>query len=542
MDASKSAPAPAVLAKGALRRLAQTQQEPTPENFARAFAEAAGQAPLVKADASPSGDAWVDLVQRLAKNLPRGGKQWTTARRKDSLQRVLQGSRSDPNRLLQRLQSLMGAWEDDLPGDVALHLDEVTADPVPGAAPAGPAQDAAEQVRWSAVAADLEATVAVALPNNLHQAAQLAEELGAVSRELAARGTSIELMERLAQVCLRSRRLLGQRHRLLDQLTDLCREMGAGLTDLAEDQSWVQGQCERLQAEVSGPPSLRSLRSAAALLRQTREQQVGVKRDRQAARAALQHLLQDMLLEVGELGQHTGRFQKAAAVHAQAIAQASSLEGLAEVVKSLLGDTRDVQTAVSLSSDKLRAGQSRAAELEQRVLELEVELRRLSEEVSTDQLTQVANRRGLLMAFEAEAAQAQREPQHRLAVALIDIDNFKKLNDTLGHAAGDQALKALAAAVRQRLRPQDHLARFGGEEFVVLLPQTALDEAQLALTRLQRSLSEALFLHDGQEVFVTFSAGVTAWRFGEQLQPALERADQGLYEAKRTGKNRTCLA
>ena len=542
MDASTSAPAPAVLAKGALRRLAQAQQEPTPENFARAYAEESGQAPPIKADAGPPGEAWVDLVQRLAKNLPRGGKQWTTARRKDSLQRVLQGSRSDPNRLLQRLQSLMGAWEADLPGDAAFQLDEVPASPAPDAASTGAAADAAEPARWPAVVGELEATVAVALPSDLGEATQLAQELSAVGQELVARGTSIELLDRLAQVCLRSRRLLGQRHRLLDQLTELCREMGASMSDLVEDQSWVQGQCKRLQAEVGGPLSARSLRSAVALLRQTREQQVGVKRERQAARAALQHLLQDMLLEVGELGQHTGRFQKAAAGHAQAIAQANSLEGLAEVVKSLLVDTRDVQTAVSLSSDKLRAGQSRAAELEQRVRDLEVELRQLSEEVSTDPLTQVANRRGLLMAFESEAAQAQREPQHTLAVALIDIDNFKRLNDTLGHAAGDQALKALAAAVRQRLRPQDHLARFGGEEFVVLLPQTALEEAQLALTRLQRSLSEALFLHQGQEVFVTFSAGVTAWRLGEELQPALERADQGLYEAKRTGKNRTCLA
>ena len=128
-----------------------------------------------------------------------------------------------------------------------------------------------------------------------------------------------------------------------------------------------------------------------------------------------------------------------------------------------------------------------------------------------------------------------------LSVGLIDIDNFKKLNDTLGHAAGDVALKSLAAAVRERLRPDDHLARFGGEEFVVLLPATAVDEAQQVLTRLQRSLSEALFLHDGHEVFVTFSAGVTAWRHGETLQAALERADEALYEAKRTGKNRTCI-
>ena len=88
----------------------------------------------------------------------------------------------------------------------------------------------------------------------------------------------------------------------------------------------------------------------------------------------------------------------------------------------------------------------------------------------------------------------------------------------------------------------DHLARFGGEEFVVLMPGTEVEEARQAMTRLQRSLTEALFLHEGREVFVTFSGGVTAWRLGEPLEPALERADRALYEAKRTGKNRTCAA
>jgi diguanylate cyclase len=146
-----------------------------------------------------------------------------------------------------------------------------------------------------------------------------------------------------------------------------------------------------------------------------------------------------------------------------------------------------------------------------------------------------------MQAFEAEKSRLERDGGP-LAIGLLDIDNFKRLNDSLGHSAGDQALVALAQHVRRSLRPVDVVARFGGEEFVVLLPGTPVEEAQKVLTRLQRELTASLFMHEGKEVFVTFSAGVTPYRLGEKIEPALERADEALYEAKRTGKNRTCLA
>jgi diguanylate cyclase len=129
-----------------------------------------------------------------------------------------------------------------------------------------------------------------------------------------------------------------------------------------------------------------------------------------------------------------------------------------------------------------------------------------------------------------------------LAIGLLDIDNFKRLNDEHGHQTGDEALKALAALTSKTLRATDLVARYGGEEFVVLLPETNVQEAQATLTRLQRALSGGLFLNERKEMLVTFSAGVTECRAGEGIETVLERADQALYEAKRTGKNRTCAA
>ncbi|MCW5634713.1 MAG: diguanylate cyclase [Rubrivivax sp.] len=529
----ETVPAPATLAKAALRRLAQARLEPTPENYARAYAEEAG----TPAGPGRNGAApgWPALVERLARNLERGGRQWTTARRKESLFRLLDSSRSDEERFAQRLRSLLQAWE----GDRA--LDSV--EPAQGADALGPAGDAmtaapavpAEGAATLPLVRTLGDTVCAGLGEGETRAAALAARL----REATARLP--QPPEEITTACDEARRWFGRQHEVTRQLKSLCAELSQGLVELSEDESWSRGQCEALRLQLGEGIDLRGLRAAGAMLADTRARQAGARREREAARAALKQVLAGMIGEVGALQQQAGGFESAIARHAEAVQAADSLEGLASVVQSMLAESREMRSAIGASHERLVHDSRRAAELEARVRDLETQLRRLSDEASTDALTQVANRRGLEQHFAAASAHAATAGE-ALAVGLIDIDNFKKLNDRLGHAAGDQALKALASEVRTRLAPHDQVARFGGEEFVVLLRGQSVVEAQQSLTRLQRSLTASLFLHEGEEVFVTFSAGVTAWRPGEPLEAALERADAGLYEAKRTGKNRTCAA
>jgi diguanylate cyclase len=543
---------PAQIAKAALRRLATQQLEPTPEHFAKAYAQEAGVqlTPAPAAAPSESGRAWAALIERLSKGLERGGKHWTGARKKQSLQRVLDGSRADAGKLQQRLGQLMAAWDDDSPANEVepsglAPLDET---PEVAAAPSAPAIETislsgAPQVSaaWEPLLHELGSTLHVALPPDRSGATALADALSAAAGRLAREGAHAELVAEVARLCERARAHLSHRHQLLDELTLLCRSLTEGLGELAEDESWARGQCDALRERLGEGLSVRGIHAAAEMLAATRAKQHELRADRESARNALKAMIQRMLAEIGELGQHTGRFTDNVQRYAQTIEQADSLQSLAGVVQEMVAETRAVHAVVDGTRERLSEEHARASELERRVLELEGELRRLSDEVSTDALTQVANRRGLLQAFEAERSRSQREG-NALAVGLIDIDNFKKLNDSLGHAAGDEALKALAARTKQGLRPVDHVARFGGEEFVVLLPGASIEEGQQLLTRLQRLLTASLFMHDGREVFVTFSAGVTAFRDGEALDTALERADRALYEAKRTGKNRTCVA
>jgi len=125
-----------------------------------------------------------------------------------------------------------------------------------------------------------------------------------------------------------------------------------------------------------------------------------------------------------------------------------------------------------------------------------------------------------------------------LSICLLDIDNFKKLNDRLGHEAGDRALVHLADVTRRCLRPTDTLARYGGEEFVGLMPDTPLEQGIEVIVRLQRELTKAFFLASTEKVLITFSAGGTQWRAGEDGMAAIHRADEAMYLAKQAGKNR----
>ena len=543
-------PHPAQLAKGALRRLAQNRREPTPENYARAYAEELGLAPgtapaampqPTPAVAAPPPAGWAVRLDAMVGGLDRGGRHWTLARRKDSLRRLLDRSGSDDARLASRLDQLLAAWDADRNdrGEIEVPADEADRrDIEPGPAQAADAVDA-----WPLIDA-LQLTVGAALPDGDPEAGRIADELARLSRRIAAEGPSAEIIAAVDAASRDARRVLGHRHRLVDELLALCRSLTDGLTDIAEDPAWVHGHAEGLRQRLDQAPGTRAVRAARELFEQARQRQRQLRTQREQARDALKATIAQMLVMLGELDAATGRFGQQLSAQAAAIESADSLESLATLVRGLLGDSRELQSLVAAARSRLAAEHERSGELHLRVQALEAELRRIADEATTDALTQVANRRGLAQVFEAESARIARagDAAPPLAVALLDIDNFKRLNDTLGHAAGDEALRALVVRVKAWLRPQDHLARYGGEEFVVLLPASPVQDAQQALTRLQRQLSASLFMHDGQEVFVTFSAGVTAHRPGEAIEAALERADEALYEAKRTGKNRTCIA
>ena len=166
---------------------------------------------------------------------------------------------------------------------------------------------------------------------------------------------------------------------------------------------------------------------------------------------------------------------------------------------------------------------------------LEIELREMA---ATDMLTGLPNRRHFLAQLDQEMARVSRVPDHFASVLMIDVDLFKRVNDTYGHSTGDSALRHLAALMKQELRKVDTLGRLGGEEFAIILPGAPLSAAEVFAERLRKTVGEVPVHHHGQPIPLTISIGVTEIRAGDSCaDETLARADRALYRSKECGRN-----
>jgi two-component system, cell cycle response regulator len=183
---------------------------------------------------------------------------------------------------------------------------------------------------------------------------------------------------------------------------------------------------------------------------------------------------------------------------------------------------------------RLRAGQ-RIIDLQLNLLQAREELR---ERASKDLLTMLPNRSAIAHTLEDEISRCHRD--HRtVGIILLDLDHFKKVNDTLGHFAGDAVLRETALRLRSNMRPYDQVGRYGGEEFLVVLPNCDLEQAANQAERMRHRLHATGMLVDGQELQVSASFGVTISDGSERSPDVFVRvADEALYRAKANGRNR----
>jgi diguanylate cyclase len=309
------------------------------------------------------------------------------------------------------------------------------------------------------------------------------------------------------------------------------------LGELVGDESWFSGQMVAMQALIDGNLSPDVLHGAERGLRDLVFKQGTIKGSLDEAKEKLRSLITTFIDRIGAMSDDADGYHARIGEYSVQIGQAHDIGELTGVLEGLSEDMNGMRHALRSSHRELQEARAQAEQAESRIHVLEAELAQVSNLVREDQLTGALNRRGMEEAFTRELARADRLTAP-LAIALLDIDHFKKLNDSLGHQAGDEALKHLTRVVRDLLRPTDSLARYGGEEFLIMLPNTDMDEAERIMKRLQRELTRQFFLHANDKVLITFSAGVAQRQGNEDQTSLIARADAAMYRAKAAGRNR----
>lgn len=193
---------------------------------------------------------------------------------------------------------------------------------------------------------------------------------------------------------------------------------------------------------------------------------------------------------------------------------------------------------ISTSRRKLRESNDKLA---QAMREVEAAMLIIQEQAIHDELTGLYNRRYLLAAIDTEVRRAARSSDV-FCILLLDVDHFKRINDTFGHLAGDQALTLLSKTISSKLRTIDCFGRYGGEEFILLMPQTNLNGALLAAERMREVIATSKFELVQSDTSLSVSIGVAEFFDGESVEQIISRADLALYAAKDGGRNRVVAA
>jgi diguanylate cyclase len=242
-------------------------------------------------------------------------------------------------------------------------------------------------------------------------------------------------------------------------------------------------------------------------------------------------ILANLLADLAQLSEETGGYDSRLQTHLERAKQCDNAQDLEALLEVLADETRQMRRSTRALREDF---EMRSLEMQ----ELQNELRQVKRAAISDPLTGLPNRRALLDAM-SELGSAPDAPRHSLL--MIDIDNFKAINDRHGHLIGDRVIRFVADVIRQNTKGQDTPARFGGEEYAILLPNTQLAGAMTVAENIRHAIANARLVRSANQEplgLITISAGVATVRKGEDSLELIERADQALYLAKERGRNK----
>lgn len=390
----------------------------------------------------------------------------------------------------------------------------------------------------------LTRTLTLAVASLLQGAPELATEAEALGRSIKDARTEASLNEvsgKLKQLCFKIELKSGDMAQQQEMLLRLFRLLLENIGGLLEHDSWMHGQIEAVRDLISAPINDVALNEVMRSLKEVIYKQGTLKNSINDAKVTVKNMVNTFIDRLSDIANTTGNYHQQIDRYSKELTQTADINKLSKILDEVKRETRIAQTEALRSRDMVLAARKDVEDAEARIHNLEQQLEEMSELVREDQLTGSLNRRGLDDVLDREIARADRRASP-LCIAMLDLDDFKQINDKYGHIAGDEALIHLVRVIKETLRSMDVIARFGGEEFLIVLPDTPLEEAIQTVTRLQRELTKQIFMHNHTRLLMTFSAGVALRKELEDQASMIKRADIALYEAKKTGKNRVIPA
>jgi len=482
---------------------------------------------------------WSNVIRNLLKQLEVSHKGVTLSRKKEGLSKVLVNFASDSDVLAQKIQALVNSW--GLSGTADAVMASEAADATASTSVTTQATSASSVTgssQWRDMllrAFELSIIPNLAATPDLQQkAVNLLGRMQKASNEQSLIICAADLKSILLSLEMQR----DQQSRIHESLLQLLRLVLSSMGEMvqAEDQ-WLYAQTTVISDIVSKPVNLNTLYDAESSLKELVYKQAQLKPALTEAKDTLKKMVTTFVDRLVEMTESTSDYHDKIEAYQQKIATTDNIGELNVLLNSILDDTRSIGLTVQRTRDEFMNSQKQALAAEKRIQELTAELDYIGQVAHQDYLTGALNRRGMDEALEREFSRADRH-KTTLCVAMLDIDHFKKLNDTLGHTTGDEALTHLVKVLKDVLRTTDVLARYGGEEFIIILPATPQDEAVKVITRVQRELTKSFFMHNNERVLITFSAGVAERVGNETPEVLIPRADAALYKAKHSGRNR----
>ncbi|AEK58199.1 GGDEF domain-containing protein [Acidithiobacillus caldus] len=530
------------IARETLRRLANRKAAPTPENYARVYhevcteklgPEAVSETSATAADTSAANACdeteyhWATLLSRWFREWERDQENLTHLQKIMSREQVLKYSSNTT--LYHKLTALVKNWEKQPTRRVPPATAGVEEDPI-----ARGSQEAWREL-W-------RRSIFQGLAASLREDGEAAPILRQLEAELNADAPDLQqLLQGSRQLWQRLDQLETDGARLSAALSELVHIFLRNIKSLVEDDRWLLGQMEILESSLHPPLRLQRVQTGVGSLKTLVLQQEQRQSSIGAARRALHDLMTLIFESLENFSQDSAEAQNALAVYSQNLEVAEDWQQIRRIVTGVLETSQRLREKTAGSLAVLKDAREQLRQAQNKIHELEEELATVSALVHVDPLTGALNRRGLAEVFRREKARAERHNQS-LVLALVDLDRFKRINDRYGHDLGDRVLINFCETFRRALRATDSFARYGGEEFVALLPNSTAEKARSVLERVQDELDrQPTMVRDGSFT-VSFSAGITQWRSGMELEDCIIDADKALYAAKAAGRRRVFLS